>query len=63
MIEEDAAFECPYCGVPNTVRVEPGVGSRQTFTTDCETCCQPIHLGIRIGTDEDITIDARREDE
>jgi len=63
MIEEDVQFECPYCGVPNIVRVEPGAGSRQAFTTDCETCCQPIKLDIRISAGEGITIDARCENE
>ncbi|MFT5207136.1 MAG: transcription elongation factor Elf1 [Candidatus Omnitrophota bacterium] len=63
MVEEDENFECPFCGDPNSVRIERSAGSHQTFTVDCETCCQPILLNIRIHAEEDIELDVRREND
>jgi len=52
MIEpEQHAFPCPYCGEPNTVGLDPTGGRRQTFTVDCEVCCRPILVKLKLGSD------------
>ena len=41
--------ECPYCGETFEITVDPAEGPRQEWTIDCEICCQPINVRIRIG--------------
>lgn len=40
-------FLCPYCGQPITMLLDPGPGT-QEYIEDCEICCNPIALHLRI---------------
>jgi len=40
-------FDCPYCGEPITMLLEPGA-TEQVYVEDCEVCCNPIRLRFRI---------------
>ncbi|HJT24301.1 MAG TPA: CPXCG motif-containing cysteine-rich protein, partial [bacterium] len=40
-------FDCPYCGYPNFSPLDPISGIHQ-WTTDCENCCRPISLRVRV---------------
>jgi len=40
-------FDCPYCGEPITMLLDPGDGM-QEYVEDCEVCCNPIGLRLRI---------------
>lgn len=37
---------CPYCGEENDVGVDPGGGSRQEYSEDCQVCCRPWHVVV-----------------
>ena len=50
-LERTHAFPCPYCGEANAVALDPTGGRRQTFTVDCEVCCQPIVVTLKLGSD------------
>ncbi len=41
-------LECPYCGEPNEVSVDPSGGSRQTYEEDCQICCRPWRVRVRV---------------
>lgn len=57
--EEDVPFDCPFCGDPNSVRVEPGAGRSQRFVVDCATCCRPIALVTEADEDGVSVLEAR----
>jgi hypothetical protein len=40
-------FACPYCGEPITMLLDPGSGL-QEYVEDCEVCCNPIGLRVRV---------------
>ena len=33
----------------------------QVYVEDCYVCCRPILLSVRIGTDDEVAIEARQE--
>jgi transcription elongation factor Elf1 len=53
-------FECPYCGFPNFSPVDP-ISGLQEWTSDCENCCQPITLKVRVRHGEIEEWEAGRE--
>ncbi len=44
----DADFDCPCCGAPLSVTVDPQEGPMQEQIQDCEVCCRPLRLEIRL---------------
>ena len=60
MLESDQEFNCPYCAVVNSLRVDRTAGSRQFFVTDCEVCCRPIEIEIDIDADNYVNLTAKR---
>ncbi|MEM0997386.1 MAG: CPXCG motif-containing cysteine-rich protein [Bacteroidota bacterium] len=36
-------FDCPYCGAPISMLLEP-LYQRQQYIEDCEVCCNPIQI-------------------
>ncbi|MFA5060211.1 MAG: CPXCG motif-containing cysteine-rich protein [Candidatus Omnitrophota bacterium] len=55
-------FFCPYCGSCNTITLEPGQGKEYELITDCEICCRPIVVSIKmIGEEAEITARAENE--
>jgi len=48
-VEDEYAFTCPYCFAEISITVDYTAGRRQSFTTDCEVCCQPIAIHLEVG--------------
>jgi hypothetical protein len=42
MLFEDVTAQCPFCGEPISIPVDPGGGEQQETWVDCEVCCRPI---------------------
>ena len=59
---ESAHIDCPYCGESLEITVETSVG-RQDYIEDCQVCCKPIQVRIRVSADGTSSLDARREDD
>lgn len=53
-------FPCPYCGSPNAAIPDPGEGLQQ-WTLDCETCCRPVSVRLRVEGGEVADLEAERE--
>lgn len=47
----DATVECPYCGEPVEITLDPASGSEQDYVEDCEVCCQPWQVTVRYDDD------------
>jgi len=46
-ILDSAWINCPYCGEPLEVAVDCSAGD-QDYIEDCQVCCRPIELQLRI---------------
>ncbi len=58
---ESIDISCPYCGETIDILVDCSV-KLQEYIEDCAVCCQPITLIVDCRS-EDLSIQARREDE
>lgn len=56
-------FLCPYCGENNMLSVDVTGGSHQEFVVDCEVCCNPILVSLKIRSGQIAAIDVRKENE
>ena len=59
---EEHPVSCPYCGETITVLVDCSY-PEQSYTEDCQVCCQPMILDVIVDEDEQISVFAKREDE
>lgn len=51
-------FACPYCGERITMLLEPGDGE-QDYIEDCEVCCNPITIRVRVENGSVVEFEAR----
>jgi hypothetical protein len=58
-MQTTAEFFCAYCGEPNTSFVDLSAGGQQSYIEDCQVCCRPNTLYVRVDEDTlDIEIDS-----
>ncbi len=58
---ESVWIACPYCGETFETTVDCSVGD-QEYVEDCQVCCNPIVLDIRVDwSGELLSVDTRRE--
>ena len=53
---------CSYCGAEIELVIDCSLPF-QEYIEDCEVCCRPIALAIRVDDDENVSVDARDENE
>jgi hypothetical protein len=58
---ETASINCPYCGEPLQITVDRSAGD-QDYIEDCQVCCQPIELRLRV-SDGSWQLEGFRDDE
>ncbi len=59
-MELEASFVCAYCLQINTIMVDSTGGNEQDYVEDCQVCCRPNQLHIRI--DEELeTVDVNAD--
>ena len=44
------AIDCPYCGETIDVLIDSSIRS-QRYIEDCQVCCRPIMLSVRVDED------------
>ncbi|MEQ8329248.1 MAG: CPXCG motif-containing cysteine-rich protein [Longimicrobiales bacterium] len=42
---------CPYCGEEVELIIDPGGGAHQDYVEDCEVCCRPWRVDLRVQPD------------
>jgi len=47
------SIECPHCGETFSIAFDPSEGSAE-FTIDCEVCCRPMTVAIRVNEDGEL---------
>jgi len=55
-------IQCPYCGEWIGIVVDASV-DQQSYVEDCQVCCRPIQLDVRIDEDGSPDVRARSQDE
>lgn len=55
-------IQCPYCWEVIEISVDD-CGERQQYIEDCTVCCRPINLVIDRGMDDELVVEAYRDDE
>lgn len=46
--DSEATVLCPYCGEQVEIAVDPTGGSTQSYVEDCQVCCQPWQVNVRV---------------
>lgn len=59
----EISVECPYCGEPLELYVDPSGGSTQKYVEDCAVCCQPMEVLVEVEGDEEASVSVRRFDD
>lgn len=59
---QDVLVDCPYCGEPIALLVDASVEA-QSYTEDCQVCCQPIVVDAFTEPGGFPSARVRREDE
>ena len=44
-------FTCAHCGQVNESAADPSQGSEQVYVEDCQVCCRPLVLRVRLTRD------------
>jgi transposase-like protein len=48
---------CPYCGEENTISVDESAGGVQEYVEDCQVCCQPWAVRVRVRASDELEVD------
>lgn len=61
-MESTAEYTCAYCGESNLTFVDWSAGEQQSYIEDCQVCCRPNVLYIRVDEENlEIEIDSEYE--
>jgi len=55
-----AGVTCPYCGERVELLVDVGGGPTQEYVEDCEVCCRPWSVVVRLDADGYATVTVTR---
>ncbi len=62
-LEQHEDFLCPYCGETNKLFVDVAGGVTQEFVVDCEVCCAPIVVRLKLSGEVVMSIEIKKENE
>ena len=62
MFVQEKESYCPYCGEVISLLIDNSI-ENQKYTEDCEVCCRPILIEVKIDFDGDIFINTKREND
>lgn len=55
-------IDCPYCGEVITLFVDESAGD-QDYIEDCQVCCRPIEIAMRIDEEGAAIVHVRSQDD
>ncbi|HEY0198177.1 MAG TPA: CPXCG motif-containing cysteine-rich protein [Rhodanobacter sp.] len=55
-------LSCPYCGESIEILVDVSAGD-QNYIEDCQVCCRPITLNVRMDEDGEVQVSATSEND
>ena len=60
--ETETIVDCPYCGEPNEVALDPGSGADQEYVEDCQVCCRPWLMYVKYARDGSAIVEVYASD-
>ena len=61
-LNEELATSCPYCGETISILVDESI-EEQHYIEDCEVCCRPMEITVRVPAGGALQVDVRRDDD
>ena len=62
IVDTEAEVDCPYCGAPNVLLLDPGSGATQEYSEDCEVCCRPLTVRVRyVGGAAEVSVEPEQD--
>ncbi len=62
-MQDTAEYYCAFCGEPSLTFIDISAGCEQSYVEDCQVCCRPNILYIRINPDTlEVEIDTNYEE-
>ena len=58
----ETTVQCPYCWETFVLLVD-GSQDHQEYVEDCEVCCRPIDFIVALDEDDELSVQARLQDE
>jgi hypothetical protein len=55
--------QCPYCGEANEIQVDESAGRRQEYVEDCQVCCRPWSVSVKVNSDGEADVSLTTLDE
>ncbi|HEY0863660.1 MAG TPA: CPXCG motif-containing cysteine-rich protein [Lacunisphaera sp.] len=52
-MQDSISIECPHCGESFSLALDLSEGSAE-FTVDCEVCCRPMTVSVRVDDDGEL---------
>ncbi len=52
-MQDSISIECPHCGETFSLALDASEGSAE-FTVDCEVCCRPMTVSVRVNDDGEL---------
>jgi transposase-like protein len=54
---------CPYCGEANEIQIDPSAGRSQSYVEDCQVCCRPWQVQVRVDRSGGAQVTLHSEDD
>lgn len=55
--------QCPYCGETISILADTGGAATQSYVEDCEVCCRPISVTLRLDSGGGASLELSRLDD
>jgi hypothetical protein len=56
----EVSVQCPYCGEGLALWVDQTGGTSQKYVEDCQVCCQPMEVFVRVEDEEECSVSVQR---
>lgn len=60
-MQDEAEYECPYCGEEIIIPLDLTQGAHQEYVEDCPVCCSPVVIRLEILEDGSVSCTASQE--
>jgi len=47
-MDEEVEFRCTHCGAVSSIEIDPMGGRDQDYVEDCQVCCRPNRVHVRV---------------
>ena len=59
---KEVDIRCPYCGESISILADTS-NENQQYIEDCQVCCRPISILLKVFPNDHLSVEARHEDD